>query len=126
MGAAGDTVALDPADSRLDVEDLEFIKDRLKIITRQVHNCIEISRRYLSFLRRQTDDGARVGINQLLSDLGDVIRVHPALQNNQFQVRPMAADGVAKANGTEAPSSSNDDDAQASLGLESEDNEEET
>ena len=35
--------------SRLDVEDLEFIKNRLKIITRQVANCIEISRRYLGF-----------------------------------------------------------------------------
>lgn len=87
--------------SRLDVEDLEFIKDRLKIITRQVGNCIEISRRYLSFLRRQSDDGLRVGINQLLSDLGDIIRVHPGLQNNQFQVRPLTTDGVVKANGTD-------------------------
>ena len=35
--------------TRLETEDLEFIKDRLKIITRQVTNCIEISRRYLEF-----------------------------------------------------------------------------
>src|SRR5262249_42966024 len=41
--------------TRLESEDLEFIKDRLKIITRQVTNCIEISRRYLSILRGQTD-----------------------------------------------------------------------
>src|SRR6266566_6643913 len=33
--------------TRLGLEDLEFIKDRLKTITRQVTNCIEISRRYL-------------------------------------------------------------------------------
>src|SRR5499427_5398779 len=51
---------------RLEVEDLEFIKDRLKIITRQVTNCIEISRRYLSFLRKQSDETPRVGVNQLL------------------------------------------------------------
>ena len=55
--------------TRLEVEDLEFIKDRLKTITRQVTNCIEISRRYLSFLRRQSDDAPRVGVNQLLTDL---------------------------------------------------------
>ena len=36
--------------TRLGLEDLEFIKDRLKTITRQVTNCIEISRRYLGFL----------------------------------------------------------------------------
>ena len=35
--------------SRLELEDLEFIKDRLRIIGRQTSNCIEISRRYLGF-----------------------------------------------------------------------------
>src|SRR5438552_1076691 len=55
--------------TRLDLEDLEFIKDRLKTITRQVTNCIEISRRYLGFLRRQSDDAQRAGINALLTDL---------------------------------------------------------
>ncbi|HTA95444.1 MAG TPA: response regulator, partial [Verrucomicrobiae bacterium] len=44
--------------NRLEVEDLEFIKDRLRIIARQVTNCIEISRRYLGFLRRQSDESA--------------------------------------------------------------------
>ena len=39
------------AATRLEVEDVEFLKDRLKTITRQVTNCVEISRRYLSFLR---------------------------------------------------------------------------
>src|SRR5882724_9659022 len=61
--------------TRLDVEDLQFIKDRLRTITRQVTNCIEISRRYLSFLRRQTDDAPRVGMNQLLTDLSHLVRV---------------------------------------------------
>ena len=63
----------------MEVKDLEFIKDRLKTITRQVSNCIEISRRYLSFLRRQPDEAPRVGMNQLLTDLNHLVRVHPAL-----------------------------------------------
>src|SRR5580692_9682645 len=37
--------------SRMEVEDLEFIKNRLSIVTRQTTNCIEISRRYLDILR---------------------------------------------------------------------------
>jgi signal transduction histidine kinase len=87
--------------TRLEVEDLEFIKDRLRTITRQVTNCIEISRRYLSFLRRQSDDTPRVGINQLLTDLGHLIRVHPSLQSHQFAVRPLAKDFAVVMNGTD-------------------------
>src|SRR5277367_3739334 len=39
--------------SRLELEDLEFVKDRLRIIARQVGNCVEISRRYLDVMRNR-------------------------------------------------------------------------
>ena len=87
--------------SRLELEDLEFIKDRLKTITRQVTNCIEISRRYLSFLRRHSDELPRVGVNQLLVDLAHLIRVHPSRQNHQFTVHPVAEDIAVRMNGTD-------------------------
>jgi two-component system sensor histidine kinase/response regulator len=87
--------------SRLDMEDLEFIKDRLKIITRQITNCIEISRRYLGFLRKQTDEAPRVGVNQLFSDLQHLINVHPSLQHNTFTVQPLGEDIGVKINGTD-------------------------
>src|SRR5712691_2666204 len=74
--------------TRLGVEDLEFIKDRLKTITRQVTNCIEISRRYLSFLRRHPDETPRVGINQLLTDLSHLAMVHPSRHHHHFAVHP--------------------------------------
>jgi signal transduction histidine kinase len=78
--------------SRPGVEDLEFIKERLKIITRQTANCIEISRRYLSFLRRQSEEAPRIGVNQLLTDLGHLIQVHPSLLNNEFTIHPLKED----------------------------------
>jgi signal transduction histidine kinase len=87
--------------TRLEMEDLEFIKDRLKIITRQVTNCIEISRRYLSFLRRQTDEAPRVGVNQLLTDLSHLVKVHPSLQNNEFTIQPLENDIGVRINGTD-------------------------
>jgi signal transduction histidine kinase len=87
--------------SRMGVEDLEFIKDRLKIITRQVTNCIEISRRYLSFLRKQSDDAPRIGVNQLLSDLHQLINVHPSLVNNTFSIHPLKEDIGIGINGTD-------------------------
>jgi two-component system sensor histidine kinase/response regulator len=87
--------------TRLELEDLEFIKDRLKTITRQATNCIEISRRYLSFLRRHSDDTPRVGVNQLLTDLSHLARVHPSLQSNQFTLHPLAQDIAVRMNGTD-------------------------
>src|SRR5713101_7069854 len=87
--------------TRLDLEDLEFIKDRLKTITRQVTNCIDISRRYLGFLRRQTDDTRRVSVNQLLTDLNHLVRAHPSLHQHQFTLRHLAQDVAARMHGTD-------------------------
>jgi len=87
--------------TRLEVEDLEFIKDRLRTITRQVTNCIEISRRYLGFLRNHPDEVPRVGVNQLFTDLNHLIRVHPSLNSNQFTIQALTHDIAVRMNGTD-------------------------
>ncbi len=87
--------------TRLELEDLEFIKDRLKTITRQTTNCIEISRRYLGFLREHSDEAPRVGFNQLLADVNHLVRVHPSLHHHQFTLRPLADDFAVRMNGTD-------------------------
>src|SRR5258708_3004377 len=55
------------ATSRVEGEDLDFVKDRLKTITRQVTNCIEISPRYLSFFRQTSVATPPVGGHPLLA-----------------------------------------------------------
>ena len=87
--------------NQLEVEDLQFIKDNLKTITRQVTNCIEISRRYLGFLRRQADATNIIGVNQLVADLAELIRVHPSVQNNEFTATPLTEDVTVMLNGTD-------------------------
>jgi signal transduction histidine kinase len=82
-------------------EDLELVKDRFKRIARQVTNCIEISRRYLSFLRQNSSDNVRVWVNQVLGDLGELLRVHPSTKNNQFLIHPLPEDAVVATNGTD-------------------------
>lgn len=82
-------------------EDLELVKDRLKRITRQVTNCIEISRRYLSFLRQNPNDNVRVWVNQILGDLGELLRVHPHTRNNQLVIQPLPEDVAVPTNGTD-------------------------
>ena len=86
---------------RLELEDLQFIRENLKTITRQTTNCIEISRRYLGFLRRQSDAPVAVGVNQLLTDLAELIRVHPSLHQNEFTATPLPADMTVTMNGTD-------------------------
>jgi two-component system sensor histidine kinase/response regulator len=87
--------------TRLESDDVDFLKDRLKTITRQVTNCIEISRRYLSFLRRHSDETPRVGINQLFTDVSHLARVHPSRLNHQLNIRPLAEDMAVRMNGTD-------------------------
>ncbi len=88
--------------TRLEQNDLEFVRDRLKTITRQVTNCIEISRRYLSFLRHRADDSPRVGFNQILTDLGQLARVHQSAQGNQLTIHPLTEETAVRMNGTDA------------------------
>lgn len=84
------------------VADLEFVRDRLKTITRQTTSCIEVSRRYLSFLRRsETEDAPRIGVNQILADVNQLVRGHPSLGQHEFIVRPLEQDVAARMNGTD-------------------------
>ena len=87
--------------NRVEGEDLDFIKDRLKTITRQVTNCIEISRRYLSFLRQNTEENPPVVVNQILTDLQQLIRVHPSVKDNGFTIELLSEDVTVKINGTD-------------------------
>src|SRR5712691_1825536 len=59
--------------TRLETEDLEFVKNWLKTITRQVTNCIEISRRYLSFLRQHPEENPPVSVKQIFADLEQLV-----------------------------------------------------
>jgi signal transduction histidine kinase len=87
--------------SRMELEDLEFIKNRLGIVARQTTSCIEISRRYRDISDRQPDKAAalRVGVNQLLKDLDQLVRVHPSVMENEFSVTPPGEDIAVKING---------------------------
>jgi signal transduction histidine kinase len=86
---------------KLEVEDLEFLKERLRSVERQMSNCIEIQRRYLGFLRRQNTDATTAGVNHLLHDLEQLVRVHPSLQENEFRLTPLIGEISVKVNGTD-------------------------
>jgi two-component system, sensor histidine kinase and response regulator len=86
----------------MEVEDLEFVKHRLNIVTRQTANCIEISRRYLQILRDKPGQNvSRVSVKQLLDDLDQLVRVHPSLYENEFNITSFGEKIGVKVNGTD-------------------------
>jgi two-component system sensor histidine kinase/response regulator len=89
--------------SRMELEDLEFIKERLHIVTRQTANCIEISRRYREVLLRKRSDESmpHVNVRQLLKDLEQLLSGHPSLHDNEFNITPFGEDIGVKVNGTD-------------------------
>ena len=91
-------------ESTVEGEKLETIKGDLNKLTGQVGRCFEISRRYLSFLRDRDQTGSggeRVGLNQMLSDLKELLIRHPSSRGNQLAVHLLPEERVAAINGTD-------------------------
>lgn len=86
---------------RVEGQDLDNVKDRLSRITRQVSSCIDISRRYLRFLREANSENPTVEVRQIFEDFGHLIRAHPSLQENQLIIKPVAEKALARINGTD-------------------------
>jgi signal transduction histidine kinase len=85
--------------SAVEGESLDLIKDRLSRITRQVNNCIDISQRYLSFLRHPTQAGICVSLRQVFHDVTELLKVHPSLKSNELSVRLPDPDIQVEVNG---------------------------
>ncbi len=87
--------------THLEGDKLDIIKDRLTRITKQVTSCIQISNRYLSFLRGCAEESTPVSVNQILNDLGELLRTHTSLQKNSLVIRSLPEDMSAQINGTD-------------------------
>jgi signal transduction histidine kinase len=85
----------------VDGEKLETIKGDLGKLNSQVVRCFEISRRYLSFLRQGEKGDARVGVNQLLADIRELLLRHPSAQGHKLTVHTLPQDIIAEVNGTD-------------------------
>ena len=87
--------------ARVEGEQLETIKDDLNRLNSQVGRCVEISRRYLSFLHTPTTEKSQVGVNQILSDLKELLLRHPSTKGNLLSVSGLDHDVIAEINGTD-------------------------
>lgn len=87
--------------THLEGDNLESIKERLTRVSRQVASCIQISNRYLSFLRGCSNQSATVSVNQILKDLGELLRAHPDAKNNTLVIRSLQEDLTSRINSTD-------------------------
>jgi signal transduction histidine kinase len=87
--------------SRLSGEDLEMLRDRLKRITRQVTNCIEISQRYLNLMRHGSDQASTLGLKEILEDLSELLSPHPSAAKHSVIIDSPSSEIRVKMNGTD-------------------------
>lgn len=87
--------------SKIEGEDLAMVRDRMARITRQVSNCVEISRRYLSFMREDAGANSKVTVNQVMEDLRELLQFHPSAKQNQLNIVIPQQEVVIEMNGTD-------------------------
>jgi two-component system sensor histidine kinase/response regulator len=85
--------------TRIEGSDLSKIKSRLGQTNRQLFNCIQLSRRYLSFLKPRAEADASVSVNQVLTDLRELLQHHPSLARNELIIDELPEDFIAEING---------------------------
>ena len=82
-------------------EDLAGFRQHLCTISKQVNTCCDISARYLRFMSRVGRAPQQVPVNQVLVDIEQLLRNHPALKSSLLVVDPLPEDAVAGLQGTE-------------------------
>lgn len=83
----------------VDGDALDALKERLYRVTLQINNCVNVSRRYLKFLREGPNEDASVRVNQTLSDLRDLLRTHPGAKTHELIIHPLLVEISARING---------------------------
>lgn len=78
--------------TRIEGRKLDAVRHHLAMVSRQVHNCLQISRRYLGFLQGRSNPSTQIGINQIFADVESLLQVHPSARENELVIRPLARD----------------------------------
>lgn len=82
-------------------QQLELFKKHSESISRQVANCIELSRRYLGFLEGKASAGASAGIREIFYDVAELLKAHPHAKANSLILRSVDDEMVATINRTD-------------------------
>ena len=88
--------------SSLEGDELEKMRSGIARVHSQVVRCIEISRRYLGFLRTgQSGPDSYVSVNQVLLDLQELLVKHPSCDGNDLTVQDLDPNIFVAVHGTD-------------------------
>jgi signal transduction histidine kinase len=65
-------------------DSLRSLKNQADSISRQVTNCVELSRRYLGFLEGKVSAGASAGLREVFYDVAELLKAHPHAKFNNL------------------------------------------
>jgi signal transduction histidine kinase len=80
---------------------LQTMKGHAESISRQVSNCIELSRRYLGFLEGKVSSGASADISEIFYDVAELLKAHPHAKSNNLILHKVEQNIVAVINRTD-------------------------
>lgn len=79
----------------LEDDQIATLRSHADNVSRQVTNCIELSRRYLGFLEGKVSAGAHAGVREVLYDVAELLKAHPQARRNDLSIARFEADAVA-------------------------------
>jgi signal transduction histidine kinase len=85
----------------IDGRKLDTLKSNAESISRQVTNCIELSRRYLSFLEGKASAGSSAEVREIFYDLAELLKAHPHAKSNNLVLHTVEQSIVASINRTD-------------------------
>ena len=76
----------------LEGDQIAQLRHHASNISRQVGNCIELSRRYLGFLEGKTSSNAETGVKEVFYDVAELLKGHPQARANDLRIHPFNHD----------------------------------
>lgn len=87
--------------SVLESDQIDLIRKHAGSISRQVTNCIELSRRYLGFLEGKVASYSKAGVKEIFFDLAEVLKAHPQARSNELVIHFFEQEVNLKIHGTD-------------------------
>ncbi len=88
-----------PGITDLEVANLEEIKEQLANVARQANRCIELSRRYLSYMNRAASGPMLLDLSQVFTDIEKLLKFYPVAWQNQLLIHLPERELYVRANG---------------------------
>ena len=82
-------------------QQLATFRSNAENISRQVSNCVELSRRYLGFLEGKVSAGSSAGVREIFYDIAELLKAHPHARTNNLVLHSVDENLTALINRTD-------------------------